>query len=832
MVGSLGVPLAMDYNVSIPEDSVTIMTMDVVLDDDHHNSQFNLTVNGPHEFALKEAGDYHTSGDLSGDMYQVFEVHCGLVKKGSNCSTLRDEQLVYATGKSGEEEVTYCDDPTYIESESIMEKLKRSYGAFNHGLISILCTYNENATEIYNVTAYNYTCLPPCLPTLHTYQIFATGCIENCTSNRLDLICHNTYGLYPEQYACTGGEFHGQHCLGFDDVATCFSLSDQRAACQARDLQPGIRPQVTNLKYLLDKSDPAIMIHAIQTGDIHFVDWIHRGVQAVWSELCVDLAASLGYELILRYLIKNGCPWRDSAIEFAKARGKLTIVQYLTMLKPPLGRANPRCGCPSLTLHEKTAGFRRCVPFSKAGFECYEKCGLSPTDDPSCQEGVSNYLAPDTDTWITQATAMGAFLMKDIEVPASARCSTGSKTALIRGPQMKFLSNETDVGLRLYQGSYVGFSDKAVVCEGMAETFRGEAPLAKCKDPGKWPGFVSGGRIIDFLNFHVSDQYMRVLYSPPPGKTGFTATFNYTVSRMTSHPQQYSGSPVEGRPVAARTGTVNIFVSPSNDYPEPVTHNSSYRMREDAVTVMKLQWVDVDSARKDVRVYIKEFPKHGDLYQVVDFTQTLNRSRGYNYSAHLLDPKLCETVSPDCLSGNCDLPKDNCYYLSEDFVIGEPIPRQDITITQSPSAIYNTTQATILPVPTAGATACFETDRFGGLDMDHWAGEVFCDISYLDNVPSTCRRCMTAAVSRTKLPPGSWSGHLVYDPIYTQRQDETKPIDAPNVISRGGRCTLSEQCKLGGNTESKGSCIDWQSLGPTGRPTPYKDTPMVVKNQV
>ena len=829
IITALGVPIPMSYNVSVPEDTITLMSLDVILDDDNHHTDFNLTVNGPQEYDLAQQGLHHESGELSGDMFQVFDVHCGLVKKDSKCVTLKGDQIAYATGKSGEEEVTYCDDPTYIASDSLMEKLKRSYSLFNHGIISKVCTYNENATEIYNVTGYNYTCLPPCSPTLYTYQIIAVGCIENCSSGRSDLICDNTYGLYPDQFACIGGEFHGQACLSFDDVATCFSLTDQRASCNDRDLQPGIRG--TDLKTLLDKTDPSVMLHAIQTGDIHFVDWVHRAVKAVWSELCTDLAAALGYELILRYLIKNGCPWRDSALEKANARGRVQIVQYLTALRPPNGRAVPTCGCPALQLHERTVGFRRCVPFSKSGFECYQKCGIAPTDDPSCQDGESNYLADDKTSTITFATEMGQFLMSDIGIPEFTRCSTGSKRALVRGPQIHFLSNQTDIPMRLFSGSYVGFSDKAIICEGDVGVFRGDAPRKKCKDPGTWPMFTKTGQLMDFLNFHVSDKDLRVLYIPAPGMSGFAATFNYTVSRMTQRPRQYKGAPFEGFPVAARTGTVTIFIDPSNDYPDPQVANASYLMREDEITVMKLHWSDSDTARKSVRVYISEFPKHGDLYQVVEAYKSLNKTFGFNYSAHLLDPNLCKTTAPNCLQGNCDQPKDNCYYLSETFVIGEPIPKEDVTFAQAPSSIYNTTRATISPLPVKNATQCFETDRYGGLDMDDWAGEVFCEMPYFDNIPTTCRRCMTVDKSTQTIPPGPWSGTLMYDPIYTQRQDGMKPVDAPNVLANGGLCSLQEQCRLGANTESKAACIDWRMLSPSGRPTVYNETPMVKLNE-
>jgi hypothetical protein len=829
IIGALGAPIPMSYNVSVPEDSITLMGLNVILDDDNHEVDFNLTVNGPQEYDLAQRGLHHKAGDLSGSMFQVYDVHCGMIKADSKCVTLKGDQIVYATGKSGEEEITYCDEPTYSSSDSLMEKLKRSHVTFNNGIVSKLCTYNENGTEIYNVTGYNYTCLPPCTPTLYTYQIIAVGCIENCTTTGRDLVCENTYGLYPSEFACTGGEFHGQHCLAFDDIATCFSLTDQRASCNSRDLQPGIRSP--NLKTLLDKTDPSIMLHAIQTGDIHFVDWVHRGVRAVWSELCTDLAAALGYELILHYLIKNGCPWRDSALEKARARGRVQIVQYLTALRPPNGRVNPTCGCAGLELHERTVGFRRCVPFSKAGFECFQKCGTEPTNDPSCQPGWSHYLADDKIPTITFSMYMGQFLISDIGIPAISKCSTGTKRALVRGPQMHFLSNRTDIPMRYFSGSYVGFSDKAVHCDGDVWVGRGEAPKKNCKSPGFWPMSAKIGSRLDFLNFHVSDTDLRILYFPSPGMAGFAATFNYTVSRMTQRPRQYKGSPLQGFPVAARTGIVKIFINPSNDYPDPKVANSSYLMREDEITVMRLHWNDSDTARKNVRVYIAEFPKHGDLYQVVEAYKTLNRTFGFNYSARLLDPNLCKTTAPDCLSGNCDLPKDNCYYLSETFVIGEPIPRQDRTIAQAPFAIYNTTRATVSPLPVKDATQCFDTDRYGGIDMDDWAGEVFCEMPYFDNIPTTCRRCMAVDASRQTLPPGPWSGALLYDPIYTQRQDGTKPVDAPNVFAQGGVCSMQEQCRLGGNTESRAACIDWRKLSPSGRPAAYNETPMIKFNE-
>ena len=842
-IGSLDVPIPFNYDISISEDTMTLLSVDVIFDDDNHNTDFNLTVNGPHELQLAQRGDFSKAGDESGDMYQVLDLSCGMLNKNSKCVVMKDEQISFATGKSGLEEVTYCDDPTYVRSDSVVEILKRSHERFHYGIISKVCTYNENATEIYNVTGYNYTCLPPCSPTLYTYQIIAPGCIENCSSQRDDMICENTHALYPDEYACIGGQYHGQHCLDLDDIATCFSMTDPTASCESRDNQPSIR--TPNLREILDKKDPSIMINAIYSGDIHFVDWIHRGVQAVWSEVCVDVAAALGFELIVRYLIKNGCPWRDTAIEFAKARGRIGIVNYLTLLKPPLGRVQFTCGCPRMGLFERTTGFRRCVPFSKDGFECYQKCsfqigtGAQPSNDPSCQDGYSHYLAPDEVSGMEAYRIEMAMFLIDTDVnpdriPDSASCSTGSKRALIRGPKIKFLGNTTDHGLRYWDGSYVGFSDRATICDGQALIQTGEAPVKDCF-VGTWPGFRTvdvGINHYDFLNYHVADKDLRILYFPPPGKTGQTAQFNYTISRMSQHPRHMNGAPIKGSPIAARTGLVSIFIEPSNDRPDPKMQNGSYSIPEDEITVLKLHWNDVDTHRQNVQVYITEFPKHGDLYQVLESVKSLNRTGEsltrtgpYNFSAKLLDPEKCITTAPNCSTGNCDHPKENCYYINETFVIGEPIYKDDVTISQFPSRIFNTTRAILHDLPTHGASECFQTDRYGGLDMDVWAGEIFCDFPYFDNIPSTCRRCMKVASDRQAIATGAWSGTLLYDPIYTQRQDGAKPIDAPNVKERGGLCSLEEQCRLGGNTESKGSCIDWHRIAPNGQATSYGEEP-------
>ena len=91
-------------------------------------------------------------------------------------------------------------------------------------------------------------------------------------------------------------------------------------------------------------------------------------------------------------------------------------------------------------------------------------------------------------------------------IPDSASCSTGSKRALIRGPKIKFLGNTTDHGLRYWDGSYVGFSDRATICDGQALIQTGEAPTKDCF-VGTWPGFRTvdvGINHYDFLNYLVS----------------------------------------------------------------------------------------------------------------------------------------------------------------------------------------------------------------------------------------------------------------------------------------------------------------------------------------
>ena len=94
---------------------------------------------------------------------------------------------------------------------------------------------------------------------------------------------------------------------------------------------------------------------------------------------------------------------------------------------------------------------------------------------------------------------------------------------------------------------------------------------------------------------------------------------------------------------------------------DPKVQNDSYSMQEDEITVLKLHWNDVDTHRQNVQVYITEFPKHGDLYQVLESVkslnrtgESLNRTGPYNFSAKLLDPEKCITTAPNCSTGNCD----------------------------------------------------------------------------------------------------------------------------------------------------------------------------------
>jgi hypothetical protein len=326
-----------------------VIALDIVLDEDPHYRGFNLTANGPQETARRRAWDTAAAGPQAGEMFQALEVHCGLVKPGSRCEVLQKEQIVSADGKSRAqgfsltENVTYCNDSTYASSDSPMQEiLNMSDGFFRNGLMSQVCTRNENGTEIYNVTAYNYSCLPPCTPTLFTYQVLAEGCIYNCTNQRPDLDfmpeCLNTYGLYPEEYLCVGGRYHGQHCLDLADIASCYD-QEAKSSCERRDDMPGI--QGPDPKAHFNKDDPSVFVRGVHYGDLHFVDWLHRGARVKWNEVATEVAAALGYMGILEYMLRNGAPWRRPAIEVARMRGRC---------HPPLPRTNRTSLVPPLVL--------------------------------------------------------------------------------------------------------------------------------------------------------------------------------------------------------------------------------------------------------------------------------------------------------------------------------------------------------------------------------------------------------------------------------------------------------------------------------------------------
>eukprot|EP00960_Hanusia_phi_P027069 746625-Hanusia_phi.AAC.1 len=828
VIAPLTVPIPMSYNVTLSPDAVSVIFLDIILDDDSHENAFNVTVNGPQQMELLESGDFQSSGDQSGALYQVIEVSCALVSPASNCSVLSNQQVVRSNGngvQNKSKNITFCYDETYTRSTSLINELMNSHPIFMYGIISKVCTYNENNTEIYNVTGYNYTCLPPCSPTLYTYQIIAPGCIRNCTNP--GLICHNTYGLYPNEYACFGGIYNGQPCLGPNDAASCFSQANPTASCQLRDSQPGIVGP--DLKNSLDRSDLSLIVHAVYYGDLHFLDWLHRGVQAVWNEVATDVAAGLGYQLILEYLIRNGCPWRDSAIDNARLRGHTTIAQYLTALKPPTGTPDYNCGCASFSL--LNISVTGCIAFSK-GFECIQKCGSTLADDPSCIQGKSNYLNDHQDSSLSSASPLSHLLVVTTP-PALARCPTGSSRALIRGPMSFFLSNETNFQARSWTGSREGFSDQVVTCHGQVSVPRGQAPKLFCSNPGP---LISTGITFDFLNYHLSDKYFRVIYIPQKGKTGRVAQFNFTTSRIAQYPQQdylqcisYSTLPCSNQvPIAARFGFVNITIEATVANPTPEKPLSSYILLEDQVTVMKLRLLDFPSFPDQVSGYIKDFPQYGTLFQVIQVNKQLNLTvdPNTNASSFLVSPNQCITSQWNCESGNCNQPLHDCYYVGESFVLGEPVPFQDATIEQAPKSILNSSAHIQSVYNTSQTSNCFLTDRYGHSFVNMWAGEMSCDLISEDIVgtysfPSHCQRCMRVDSSASPIPNGSWTGNLHYQNIFVSRYNFDYAIQAPNDPDQGGTCSINELCRLGSNTASKSSCIPWDVLGPDGRPTAY-----------
>lgn len=816
LIAPVSTPLPMDYTVTVEEDLLAVIAVEVILDEDSHERGFNLTVNGP-----------GPSPTAAGDMYHVVEVHCGLVRPEANCTLLGSAQVVSADGKSEQpgfnltENVTYCDDDAYVVEESLMSQLKRTHAHFNDGLVQKICTVNENATQIYNVTGYNYTCLPPCTPTLYTFQIIAEGCRSNCTSR--SGVCDNTYGLYPNEFVCNGGEYHGQHCLGINDVGTCFTVGGARARCEPRDQHPGVGG--VDLKNTLNKLDPAIMVHAVQFGDIYFVDWLHRGAKVVWNELAVDMAAGLGYTLILQYLIKNGCPWRDSALEIAKMRGRHAVVDLLQTLRPPVGLANPACGCAGFVLHPAPLGFGRCIPLNRAaGAECFYRCGLEPEVDESCQDGNSNYLDDASTTAQSLATPINGQFLLLTDAPATARCSTGSAKALIRGAKIDYLAGSLDYEAREWTGSKLGFSKEDTVCISQTNQETGNTVTVCSTGPR-----FDVGRTFKFYNYHVYDKKLRVLYFPPTGISGVTGSFNYTTSRLSESPKEDLGAPRFGQPIGARVGTVQLNVAPVDDHPVSQLPRLPLELQEDELTVMTLRTTDVDTAQRDIRLFVTQFPTHGDLYQVARSTRGLNQTWDpeFNITAYNFPASMCKTSYPKCNTGNCDEPVGRCFYANETFVIGERILPYDKTLQQKPAKILNTSSGVLRDVAfaaddadrVAGDRACLFTDRFTGPTAGFWAGEVPCELSDLDNVPSSCRRCSEVARTLEAIPAGSWSGFLRYAPVYVRRRSGESALDAPNEWEQGGVCAVEEQCRLGANTAAKSSCIDWATLRPDGGPS-------------
>ncbi len=246
-----------------------------------------------------------TSGAISetGEMYQALEVHCGAIKPTATCTTLKPGQISRANGRGADDlngQVTYCDDDTFMRSDSLYQTLISSDPFFaSMGLVSVLCTRNSNGTEIYNVTGYNYSCLPPCTPTLFTYQIPAAGCALNCSltqRGQRGFSCLNTYGLYPDEYVCNGGEYNGQACLGFTDTRTCTTPRGGFTFCTARDAIDGIvgfgKNDLKNSP-LINRNDPSIMVHAVHYGDLHFLDWLHRAALVKWNEVCMCVCADV-----------------------------------------------------------------------------------------------------------------------------------------------------------------------------------------------------------------------------------------------------------------------------------------------------------------------------------------------------------------------------------------------------------------------------------------------------------------------------------------------------------------------------------------------------------
>ena len=800
IVTPINVPLAFPYNVTLPKGlNPAVIEINVILD--ASDDGFNLTVNGPQQIDLADQNSGSSAGNRSGEMYQVIEIDCGLVAKGANCSEIPSAMYFPSSGSDSQGNVTWCDESSYVKSVSLMQTLMSlDNNFFRFGFISKLCTKNQNGTEIYNVTAYNFSCLPPCIGTMYTYEEVAVGCLLNCTLKALgvDKKCENTYGLYSDEFVCNGGFYHGQQCMSPEDQGTCFDIAypTQVGVCTSRDNMPGISgPNLKNLPGF-NRSDPGLMVHGIYYGDLHFVDWLRRGPQVAWNEVAVDVAAGLGFFEVLQYLIQNGCPWRNSAITAATSRGWTLIVQYLTALKPPNGIVDPTCGCSRFYLHPVDLSIPRCFPLSS--LDCYPTCSIDPDTDSSCQNGHSNYI------W---------------ENETITQCSTGSRTALVRGPQIFFLSNSLQYNLRAWAGTSIGFSKRVIICTQHRD---GVPPVDICGNVT----LVKYGSTIDFYNYHVSDRKLRVFYFAPTNSTpGRIAKFNFSVSRMTQSPtEDLTG--INGKsgllystPIAARFGFLEIHVSAINYRPMPLPPVATYYLPEDRISVLTLRFHDIDTAPRNIRAYVTEFPIHGDLHQIYRVNQILNSSFSSNLSYGFGKQLSCQTESTDCrANGNCNNPLQSCYYVAENFIIGDAIAKNETLLRQLPDIILNLTSASIVDIHDSRMDGpCILTDRYA--EDDWWAGEDFCDFASQDNVYGSCRRCMTANGYVSPMPGGHWSGRIILPPTYLQRHNRARAIDAPNDQDQGGVCSLNALCSVNGNTASKSACIDWFSLDANGQPS-------------
>lgn len=124
------------------------------------------------------------------------------------------------------------------------------------------------------------------------------------------------------------------------------------------------------------------------------------------------------------------------------------------------------------------------------------------------------------------------------------------------------------------------------------------------------------GTNLDFLNYHLSDRRLRLLYQPPAEKDGRVAVFNVTSSRLSQYPYESNGAPRFGWPIGARTASVEIHVTPHNERPSPAMPAATHRVSEDYITVMKLRLTDLDTPSGQIRAYVTTFPQNGVLYQV------------------------------------------------------------------------------------------------------------------------------------------------------------------------------------------------------------------------